>query len=233
MSLFVTRKTSPARANLAETISAHHDAEAKLADINAARARLAEHESEVVVVERNLAELNAAEGSAALSWAKSGEGEAAPAPDVDRREEINRALIAARAQANAAAVAQSALESEALAAAGVLPGIINRRSAAIVQVIVDESTPLIAAAAEIAQKLATEKARLRQIFEYVRGAAMALPEGSREAVTAIGAMSELNDLMRVAFDNPLVPIGDIVANGAALREFAAALADDSSVSLAA
>jgi hypothetical protein len=232
MPKFPPKKTSPARDLLAETISARHEAEAKLAAIHASLARLAEHEAAVARAESDLASLDAAEASETLVWAKDGAG-AAPEPNVGRREEINRSLSAARAQAKAATSARAALESESVEAANLLPGIRNWTSAAIAQIVAEESLPLIAAAIDTARRLAAEQAQLKQVFEFVRDIAESLPKGGREAQAALAAMVEFGDSMRLAFEQPGAPLAEIVASGAALREFVASLATDSTVTLAA
>jgi hypothetical protein len=231
MPKFPSKKSSPARDQLAETIAARQEADAKLAAVQSSLARLSEHEAAVHKAERELAALDASEANATLAWAKAGEGDA-PAPNVDRRDEINRSLSAARAQAKSAAAARASLEAESVAAANLLPGIRNWTNAAIAQIVVEESTPLIAAAVDTARLLGAEQARIKQVFEFVRNVAESLPKGSREAQAVFGAMTEFGDEMRIAFEPPEAPLSAIVESGAALREFAVALADDSSVSLA-
>ena len=210
---FPTKKSSPARATLAEAISARREAEEKLAAIQSSLARIAQHESAVAESERDLAALDAAEASATLAWSKANDGEA-PAPDVERRDAINRALSVARSQARAAAAARSSLEAESIAAASALPGIQAWTNVAIAQIIVEESAPAIADLRDAQRLLAAKKERVKQAFEFVRATAETMARGSKESQTAFAAMAELAHDMELAF--LIQPWCSIGSDGSAL-----------------
>jgi hypothetical protein len=230
MTKFVSKKSSPARNRLAECLAARREAETKVDEINASLERLAGHENEVAEAERKLALLDSAEASATLEWAKSGDG-AAPSPDVDSREEIGKALAAARAQAAAAGRARAALSAELETATRPLAGIQAWTSVFIAQIVCEEFEPLLADLIEHQRTLAARIERIGQMREFVIAAAERLPRGSEEAREVYVAAEALaNDTQR-AMSVHEAPLDASVASRAALREFVASLHDDSTVAL--
>jgi hypothetical protein len=229
---FPTKRASEARSRLQECLTAKAEAEAKIAQVNASIERLADHEAEVAAAEQALARIDSDEASATLAWARANEG-SAPTPNVDRRDEINRALAVARAQANAAVSARAALTAEMEVAMRPLPGIQTWSSVAVAQIVAKETAPLLADLEDAQRNFAAKIERVKMMHEFVIAAAERLPKGSEEARQCYVSAEAMASDMQRAMAAHQAPLDDVVATRAALREFVSALADDAMVALAA
>jgi hypothetical protein len=232
MPIFPSKKSSPLRSRLAECITARQDAYARVAGIQSSLARLADHEAAVAEAERSLAELDAAEASATLAWAKSGDG-TAPAPNVESRESISKALATARAQAKAAAGARASLSAEEAAEASKLPAIESWTRSTIAMIVLEEAESLLPELIEAQRQVSARKERLAQIAKFVLAAADAAREsgdaGSREIFVEQEHFHQ--NLQRAAAHHD-APLDAVAASHQALMSFVAALRDDAGVSMA-
>jgi hypothetical protein len=232
MSTFPRKRTSPARSRLAECHAARREAETKIAEVTASLERLAGHENEVAEAERSLAELDSAEASATLSWAKSGEGDA-PAPNVDRREEISKALAVARAQAAAAVRARASLSAELNAATQPLSGINTWSNVSIISVVIEESATMMAALVDAIRNAEAKSERLLQVARYLQAHATNAADnpdapGAREIMVANEMF--LQDLARARQKHD-APLDAVAASHEALMQFVSDLKTDSTVAL--
>jgi hypothetical protein len=187
---------------------------------------------QLTAAEQALVRIDADEASATLAWARANEGDA-PTPNVDRRDEISRALAVARSQAKAAVSARAALTAEMEAAMSPLAGISVWSNVFVAQIVAEETAPLLADLIEHQRTLAAKIERVGQMREFVLAAAERLPKGSEEARHCYVAAEALANDMQRATAAHQAPLEDVVAARAALREFVSALAEDATVALAA
>jgi hypothetical protein len=231
MPTFPTKRASPARARLAECHAARREAEAKIAAANESMARLAGHEEAVAAVRSELTAIDIADAAAVTAWAKSGEG-AAPTTDVERREAISRALSQAESQARAAATARAALSADIESAGQPLAGIQTWTTVSIAQIVCEDTAPLLADVVKLQQALAGKIEQIKQMRDFIYSVAERLPKGGEEAREVYVVGNALDADLQLAMSAREAPLDASVAARAALREFVAGLADDSTIALA-
>jgi hypothetical protein len=231
MPTFTTKKSSPSRDRLAECHAAKAEAEAKVATIRSSIERLAGHEAEVAAAEQALARIDAEESQATLAWAKSGAGDA-PTPDVDRRDEIDRALAVARSQAKAAAAARASLTAELEAATRPLHDIEAWTKVAIPLIVMEEAEGLMADLRETMLQMVSQKNRLDQISTLVLVHAEAAKEAKNPGTGEIYVAQEaFRQDLQLASALPPAPLDDSAASHEALMRFVADLRSDAAVAL--
>ena len=142
MPVFRKPAASPARAKLQETIDASEAVRAKLAELQGAIAKLNGQAAAVGPAQAAVAAHNEAEDFAALKWAR-GEGPR-PEPDLAARDRLARDLAAARASSESATRASSVLVAQMTAEAAKPRDIAKWADSAVVEVIAETATPLVA-----------------------------------------------------------------------------------------
>jgi hypothetical protein len=142
MPTFPPRARSAARDKLAETQAARAEVDAKLAALQASVTKLNAQSAEVGPAEAALANFDAAEDHRALLWAR-GEGPR-PEPDVEVRRRLTRELEAARFSAESANRSSSVVVAEMTAEASKPADIAKWADSAVVEILAETATPLIA-----------------------------------------------------------------------------------------
>jgi hypothetical protein len=227
MPVFPRKKTSPARDRLQSILAERAELDTKLAELRASIARLADVERAPEIASNTLARLDA-EAAAEMAAFATGAG-AMPEVDEQAREDAQRALSSAQAQARAAATARAGLEAQQTAAAQNIPSMVAYSNAAIADVLAEEIEPLAEEATATFAELVLKHERVVQMVDAIRDIATNLQGAPlSQASAALGAAATL---MSGAFDKPRADFDALLSSRAAINAFVADLRTDSGVAL--
>jgi hypothetical protein len=158
---------SEARERLASLIDSKSAIVAKIESLGVAIGKLQGELTAAAPLESKLAALDSAESSAMSAWAQSGAAGGAPKSDTKARESLNKSIAVARAGANAAKDAHTALAAQHLALHHDLGNLKAPFGDAIAAILVEETAPLAEAYAIESRKLHVRKVQLTQVLDIL------------------------------------------------------------------
>jgi hypothetical protein len=223
-----TAPQSEARVQLGELIAARAELVAKVECLHAAAQKLESQKGGSAPLESQLAALDASESSAVSKWAQAGATGSPPKPDGAKRTRLDRALVEARAAANAATAAQASILAEHAAVSQQIASIQTPIEISIAAIVSEECTPLIAEFDADNRALAAKAVRLRQAHEMVL-ATLDRVRGTEPGRAVAFNLEELHGRLKRLFTAP--PQDDDAASQSRLawRAFADGLRTDANL----
>jgi hypothetical protein len=160
---------SEARQRLAGFIASKAELVAKVESLQNAAHKLAAETAAAAPIEAELQMLDSIETEAALAWTRAGCVGNPPKTDAKKRLRLNKALVEARAAANAAAAAHITVAAEHADLSGQIASLSIPMSVEVAAIVAEVCEPLIAEFDAENRKLAAKGARLRQAYDMILG----------------------------------------------------------------
>jgi hypothetical protein len=160
---------SEARQRLAGFIAQKAELVAKVESLQNAAHRLAAEVSAAAPIEAELQALDSIETQSALAWTRAGCVGQPPKTDAKKRQRLTKALVEARAAANAAAAAHITVAAEHVDLSGQIASLSIPMSVEVAAIVAETCEPLIAEFDAENRKLAVKGARLRQAYDLILG----------------------------------------------------------------
>jgi hypothetical protein len=158
-------------------IAAREEISAKIESAQGALTRLASAQTAEAPLVAELQRLDALETEAFSAWSRGDSDAPAPTPDVAKRALLTEQLAAARAKAEAARRAEGGLIAERERESSKLPGLARAIDAALAEILVEESEPLVADFDETNRIVAAKASRIEVLRDILEGMARSAGEG--------------------------------------------------------
>jgi hypothetical protein len=221
---------SEARQRLASLIAAKADLFAGVETLQIAAHRLEAEMTAAAPIEAELRALDSTQTEAALAWTRAGCIGHSPKTDAKKRQRLNRALVEARAAANAAAAAHITVAAEHVDLSGQIAALSIPMSVEVAAIVAESCEPLIAEFDADNRKLAAKGDRLRQAYDVILGTLDNVRRTEPGRAVALN-LEDLSGRLKRLFAMPPHDLDAASQNQLAWRAFSDGLLVDASLKL--
>jgi hypothetical protein len=222
--------TSEARQRLAGFIAEKADLVARVESLQNAAHKLAAETAAAAPIEAELQALDSIETESALAWTRAGCVGNPPKTDAKKRLRLNKALVEARAAANAAAAAHITVAAEHVDLSGQIAALSVPMSIEVAAIVAETCEPLIAEFDADNKKLAVKGDRIRQAYDRILGT-LDTVRGTEQGRPVAVTLEDLHGRLKRLFATPPHDLDAASQNQIAWRAFSDGLLVDASLKL--